>query len=114
MAGDPDGQYLVFDCGALGEGNHGHLDCLSFELAAFGRSLIVDPGRYTYFEGGPMNERAAFRGTQHTMRYKSMAANRPPIVRAEADEDRRARADTVLIHADAQWSMPARRATKRM
>jgi hypothetical protein len=63
VAGDPDGQYLVFDCGPLGEGNHGHLDCLSFELAAFGRSLIVDPGRYTYFEGGEINARAAFRGT---------------------------------------------------
>jgi uncharacterized heparinase superfamily protein len=63
VAGDPDGQYLVFDCGPLGEGNHGHLDCLSFELAAFGRSLIVDPGRYTYFEGGAPNARAAFRRT---------------------------------------------------
>jgi Heparinase II/III-like protein/Heparinase II/III N-terminus len=63
VAGDPYGQYLVFDCGPLGAGNHGHLDCLSFELAAFGRSLIVDPGRYTYFEGGEINARAAFRGT---------------------------------------------------
>jgi Heparinase II/III-like protein/Heparinase II/III N-terminus len=63
VAGDSDGHYLVIDCGPLGEGNHGHLDCMSFEFAAFGRSLIVDPGRYTYFEGGPVNERAAFRGT---------------------------------------------------
>jgi Heparinase II/III-like protein/Heparinase II/III N-terminus len=63
VAGDSDGQYLVFDCGPLGEGNHGHLDCLSFEFAALGRSLIVDPGRYTYFEGAPVNERAALRGT---------------------------------------------------
>jgi uncharacterized heparinase superfamily protein len=63
VAGNPDGHYLVLDCGPLGEGNHGHLDCLSFELAALGRSLIVDPGRYTYFEGGTVNERAAFRGT---------------------------------------------------
>jgi Heparinase II/III-like protein/Heparinase II/III N-terminus len=63
IAGDSDGHYLVIDCGPLGEGNHGHLDCLSFEFAALGRSLIVDPGRYTYFEGGPVNERAAFRGT---------------------------------------------------
>jgi hypothetical protein len=63
VAGDPDGHYLVFDCGQLGAGNHGHLDCLSFELAALGRSMVVDPGRYTYFEGGPVNERAAFRGT---------------------------------------------------
>ena len=39
-----DERYLVFDCGPLGEGNHGHLDVLSFEMAAYGRSLIVDPG----------------------------------------------------------------------
>ncbi len=62
-----DMQYLVFDCGPLGEGNHGHFDCLSFELAACGRSLIVDPGRYTYSEASdPVNGtnwRVHFRGT---------------------------------------------------
>ncbi len=62
-----DAQYLVFDSGPLGEGNHGHFDCLSFELAAFGRSLIVDPGRYTYNEAvNPQdgtNWRVRFRGT---------------------------------------------------
>lgn len=56
-------QYLVFDCGPLGEGNHGHLDCLSFEFAAGGRSLVVDPGRYTYSEAGETNWRVHFRGT---------------------------------------------------
>ncbi|MGB5080733.1 MAG: alginate lyase family protein [Burkholderiales bacterium] len=58
-----DEQYLVFDCGPLGAGNHGHFDCLSFELAAYGRSLIVDPGRYTYSEAGEENWRVRFRGT---------------------------------------------------
>jgi Heparinase II/III N-terminus/Heparinase II/III-like protein len=62
-----DAQYLVFDSGPLGEGNHGHFDCLNFELAAFGRSLIVDPGRYTYSEAvDPVdgtNWRLHFRGT---------------------------------------------------
>jgi hypothetical protein len=53
----------VFDCGPLGEGNHGHFDALSFELAAHGRSLIVDPGRYTYSEAGDINWRVHFRGT---------------------------------------------------
>lgn len=56
-------QYLLFDCGPLGAGNHGHFDCLSFELAAYGRSLIVDPGRYTYSEAGETNWRVHFRGT---------------------------------------------------
>ena len=58
-----DAHYLVFDSGPLGEGNHGHFDCLNFELAAFGRSLIVDPGRYTYSEAGEVNWRVFFRGT---------------------------------------------------
>ena len=58
-----DAQHLVFDCGPLGEGNHGHFDCLNFELAAHGRSLIVDPGRYTYSEAGDINWRVRFRST---------------------------------------------------
>jgi uncharacterized heparinase superfamily protein len=60
-----DAQYLILDCGPLGAGNHGHFDCLSFELAAFGRSLVVDPGRYTYSEAGETNWRVAFRGTAY-------------------------------------------------
>jgi hypothetical protein len=58
-----DERYLVFDCGPLGRGNHGHFDLLSFEMAAYGQSLIVDPGRYTYDESGETNWRAHFRGT---------------------------------------------------
>lgn len=60
-----DGRYLFFDCGQLGFGSHGHYDLLSFEMAAFGRSLIVDPGRFTYHkhEGDGINWRHAFKGT---------------------------------------------------
>jgi hypothetical protein len=60
-----DERYLVFDCGDLGAGNHGHLDLLSFEMAAYGQSLIVDPGRYTYDESGETNWRVLFRGTSY-------------------------------------------------
>lgn len=61
-----DAHHLVFDCGPLGEGNHGHFDALSIELAACGRSLIVDPGRYTYSEAAGedgVNWRVHFRST---------------------------------------------------
>lgn len=61
-----DAQHLVFDCGPLGAGNHGHFDCLSFELAAHGRALVVDPARYTYSEAvgtDGTNWRVRFRGT---------------------------------------------------
>jgi uncharacterized heparinase superfamily protein len=60
-----DARYLVFDCGPLGAGNHGHLDLLNIEVAAFGRSLVVDPGRYTYEESGETNWRVLFRSTRY-------------------------------------------------
>ena len=62
--GCPPPMQLVFDCGPLGEGNHGHFDLLSFEAHADGQALIVDPGRCTYDEAGPFNWRAAFRETR--------------------------------------------------
>lgn len=58
-----DERYMIFDCGPLGAGNHGHLDLLSFEAYAYGRPLIMDPGRYTYDESGSVNWRVHFRGT---------------------------------------------------
>jgi hypothetical protein len=57
-----DERFLIFDCGPLGDGGHGHYDLLSVELAAGGRPLILDPGRYTYHEGEP-NLRHWFKGT---------------------------------------------------
>lgn len=56
-----DARYLVFDCGPIGAGNHGHLDALNVEIAAYGKPLIVDPGRYTYDEQREFNWRARFR-----------------------------------------------------
>jgi hypothetical protein len=57
-----DERFLIFDCGPIGDGGHGHYDVLSVELAAGGRSLVLDPGRYTYHEGEP-NLRHWFKGT---------------------------------------------------
>ncbi|HVG35723.1 MAG TPA: alginate lyase family protein [Pyrinomonadaceae bacterium] len=58
-----DARFLIFDCGPLGDGGHGHYDLLSVEVAAAGRPLVVDPGRYTYSEQGPLNWRRWFKGT---------------------------------------------------
>lgn len=55
-------RFLIFDCGPLGDGGHGHYDLLNVEIAAHGRPLIVDPGRYTYSEQGP-NWRRWFKST---------------------------------------------------
>ena len=60
-----DERYLIFDCGPLGAGNHGHFDCLAIEMEGYGRALVVDPGRYTYHEAGEINWRARFRGTAY-------------------------------------------------
>jgi Heparinase II/III N-terminus/Heparinase II/III-like protein len=60
-----DALYLFFDCAPVGFGSHGHYDALNFEMAAYGRSLIVDPGRYTYCEDSDdgINWRRIFKGT---------------------------------------------------
>ena len=62
-----DGLYLLFDCGPLGFGSHGHYDLLNFEAAAYGHSLIVDPGRYTYSEDSSdgVNWRKVFKSTAY-------------------------------------------------
>ena len=55
-------KYLVFDCGPIGDGGHGHYDLLNIEVAANGRPLIVDPGRFTYAEDDAQWRRR-FKGT---------------------------------------------------
>ena len=55
-------KYLVFDCGPIGDGGHGHYDLLNIEVAANGRPLIIDPGRFTYAED-EAQWRRSFKGT---------------------------------------------------
>ncbi len=59
---DPGARFLIFDCGPLGDGGHGHYDLLSFEAHGNGRPLVLDPGRGSYSEAPP-NLRRWFRGT---------------------------------------------------
>jgi Heparinase II/III-like protein/Heparinase II/III N-terminus len=46
----PAANYLLFDAGLHGGSScgHAHADALSIEVAAKGRTLLVDPGTYTY------------------------------------------------------------------
>ena len=55
-------KYLVFDCGPIGDGGHGHYDLLNIEVAANGHPLIIDPGRFTYAEE-EAHWRHRFKGT---------------------------------------------------
>jgi hypothetical protein len=59
-------RWLMLDCGPIGDGGHGHYDQLSVEIAAAGRSIVVDPGRYTYAAEGhePSGWRHWFKGTE--------------------------------------------------
>jgi hypothetical protein len=57
-----DARHLIFDCGPLGDGGHGHYDLLSIEAHANGSPLVLDPGRGSYSEAPP-NRRRWFRGT---------------------------------------------------
>ncbi|MDQ4038801.1 MAG: heparinase II/III family protein [Actinomycetota bacterium] len=56
-----DEHWCVFDCGPLGDGGHGHYDQLSVVMAAQGKPLVVDPGRFTYEPESPW--RHWFKGT---------------------------------------------------
>ncbi|HKP87115.1 MAG TPA: alginate lyase family protein [Blastocatellia bacterium] len=57
-----DERFLIFDCGPLGDGGHGHYDLLNVEIAGRNRPLVIDPGRYTYSEQAP-NWRRWFKST---------------------------------------------------
>ena len=56
--------YLLFDCGPHGALNcgHAHADALAIDVAANGRTVLVDPGTYTYT--GSKHERNWFRSSQ--------------------------------------------------
>ncbi|HKG62241.1 MAG TPA: alginate lyase family protein [Pyrinomonadaceae bacterium] len=60
----PQSNFLLFDCGPHGtvNGGHAHADALSFELAANGRTLLIDPGTHTYTASKKLRD--WFRGSE--------------------------------------------------
>jgi uncharacterized heparinase superfamily protein len=58
--------YAIIDCGdhgARGRGSHAHSDALSFEVFAFGRTFVRDPGTFVY--SASENDRNRFRSTAY-------------------------------------------------
>ena len=103
-AGD---RYLIFDCGPLGDGGHGHYDALSVEAWAGERALVMDPGRFTYAEGEP-NLRHWFRGTA-AHNTVTRRRRRPDAVRARALLAAERRGDVPRPRAPATGSTSSRR-----
>ncbi len=75
----PAANYLLVDCGPHGTDNcgHAHADALSFELAARGKTLLVDPGTYTYT--GSKEMRDWFRGStaHNTLTVDGQSSSQP-------------------------------------
>jgi uncharacterized heparinase superfamily protein len=76
-------RYLIFDCGPLGDGGHGHYDALSVEAWAGECALVLDPGRFTYAEGEP-NWRRWFRGTAAHNTVTVDGADQTPYARSRS------------------------------
>jgi hypothetical protein len=53
-----DSNYLLFDCGPHGTDNcgHAHSDALAIEVAAQGKTVLVDPGTFTYTGSSEMRD----------------------------------------------------------
>jgi hypothetical protein len=75
----PAANYLLLDCGPHGMDNcgHAHADALSFELAPAGKTLLVDPGTYTYT--GSKETRDWFRGStaHNTLTVDGLSSSAP-------------------------------------
>ena len=85
-------RHLIFDCGPIGDGGHGHYDLLSIDAWA-GRPLVVDPGRVhvrrEHAELAPLVQRD-FR-SQHRLCRRSGSDGVPVREAENAPRDRQAR-----------------------
>ena len=63
--------YAIIDCGdhgARGRGSHAHSDALSFEVFAFGRTFVRDPGTFVYSASEKDRNRFRSTGYHNTVR----------------------------------------------
>lgn len=71
--------YLLIDCGPHGVFNcgHAHADALAFELAARGRTLLVDPGTYTYTAAPQMRNYFRSSAAHNTLTVDGVSSSVP-------------------------------------
>ncbi len=71
---ETDADYLHVRCGSLG-GGHGHFDKGHMDLVIGGEDILVDPGRYTYVDGG------ARRGFKSAKAHNSLTVDKKEYTR---------------------------------
>ncbi|HEX8707358.1 MAG TPA: alginate lyase family protein [Pyrinomonadaceae bacterium] len=71
--------FLLIDCGPHGSigGAHAHADALAFDLAARGRTLLVDPGTYTYTGSSEMRDLFRASAAHNTLTIDDSSSSLP-------------------------------------
>jgi hypothetical protein len=74
-----DGNYLLVDCGPHGILNcgHAHADVLALELASGGRTLLVDPGTYTYTGSATLRDSFRTAAAHNTLTIDGQSSSVP-------------------------------------
>lgn len=70
---------MIIDCGEVGalSGGHGHADALAVEIALHGRTLLVDPGTYTYHESADLRNYFRSTGAHNTLTVDGQSSSLP-------------------------------------
>lgn len=76
---DSTDNYLLIDGGNMGalSGGHSHADALSIDLAAGGRTILVDPGTYTYHESVEMRDYFRSTSAHNTLCINQQSSSEP-------------------------------------
>jgi hypothetical protein len=71
--------YMLIDGGPHGSlgGGHAHADALSFELAAGGRSVLLDPGTYTYVASPTLRDHFRSSRAHNTLTVDGQSSSTP-------------------------------------
>ncbi|HEX8145422.1 MAG TPA: alginate lyase family protein [Pyrinomonadaceae bacterium] len=75
----PRSNYMLIDCGPHGTLNcgHAHADALAFEVAARGRTLLVDTGTYTYTGSAELRDHFRLSAAHNTLTIDGQSSSVP-------------------------------------
>lgn len=76
---DKSDNYMLIDCGQHGalSSAHSHADVLSFEIAAGGRTMMVDPGTYTYHKSEELRDHFRSSLAHNTLMIDNISSSIP-------------------------------------